>query len=114
MNAQPILWPESDPDTIERTDATGTTWRQNTLDLMEERDTMTQDTATRLQIWQHRTSGERYIVLVNTHTSEILEAAGPLHHSDISTALAGDYNADPELVEELGYEPDAYRLVHIQ
>ena len=62
------------------------------------------------QIWQHVTSGELYAVVVDDGQS-VVDAAGPLHHSEIAAALTGDWDGDVEVWEGIIAEPEAYRDV---
>lgn len=63
-----------------------------------------------VQIWQHSKSGERYVVTVD-EAGMVIEAAGPLHHSEIADVLYHGFNDDPEVAEGLNAEPDDYILL---
>ncbi len=60
------------------------------------------------QLWQHVTSGERYVVEIQS--GRVVEAAGPLHHGEIEAVMAGDFNCDPELAEDIDGDQGSYRL----
>jgi hypothetical protein len=64
-----------------------------------------------VQIWQHRTSGERYIVAIEA--GMVIEAAGPLHHSEFTDLLYHGFNDDPEVTYDLNSNPDDYILLTI-
>lgn len=61
------------------------------------------------QLWQHSTSGEKYVVVVDTD-GVVVQATGPLHHSEIDTALRGDFDSNPELVDDLNADTDSYMV----
>lgn len=63
-----------------------------------------------LQIWQHRTSGEKYAVL---NGNGIEGACGPLYHADVDDIQArgfGDRLWDAELADAIDDDADAYRV----
>jgi hypothetical protein len=60
------------------------------------------------QIWQHNVSGECYAVLVVGGI--VMGASGPLHHSDLDAALAGNWDNDEEVRHDLANHPDDYTL----
>ncbi len=53
----------------------------------------------RTELWRHRQSGEVYAVRVLG--SEVLEAAGPLHHTEQRGALTGGFDGDPDVTEDI-------------
>ncbi len=62
-------------------------------------------------VWQHRTSGERYIVESDLDFN-VLAAVGPVNHADIATMLdTGDWVNDPELAADLNAHADEYRTL---
>ena len=65
--------------------------------------------AMQTQLWQDKTSGERYVVTVN-ESGKVIDATGPLHHSEIDRAMGGDFDSSPELVEDLNTYADNYRV----
>ena len=62
------------------------------------------------QIWAHARSGDTYVVVVDDD-DQIVEAAGPLHYSEILPALAGDFTYDPEVAEGIEATRDEYRVL---
>lgn len=63
-----------------------------------------------IQIWQHKTSGDKYVVEVDG--PKVLAACGPLHFSEVNKArLVGGVNPDPDLAEDMNENEDIYRLV---
>lgn len=71
-----------------------------------------------LEIWQHRTSGERYAVLAanneNGGSEGITAAVGPLHHRDVDRIIEEGWidNSDLAVVEDLAENPAQYRVVY--
>ena len=64
-----------------------------------------------LQIWQHRTSGERYAVL---NGNGIQGGYGPMDHEDAADIMAsgfGDRLWDAELADAIDDHSDDYRVV---
>lgn len=61
-----------------------------------------------IQIWRHRQSGERYVVALQGE--RVIDAAGPLHHSEIAAARAGDYNGDAELRDDIDGDQESYAV----
>ena len=62
-------------------------------------------------VWQHRTSGDRYIVESDLDYN-VLAAVGPVNHTDIATMLdTGDWANDPELAADLNAHADEYRTL---
>lgn len=67
------------------------------------------------QIWQHRQSGERYIVAVDADGG-VTDAAGPLYFADVDAIMTGDpalwpdVDGDAETAAALGADADAYRV----
>lgn len=47
----------------------------------------------------HHISGEEFVAQVEN--DQIVDACGPLHHSEIDTALTGDFDGESELTDEL-------------
>jgi len=62
------------------------------------------------QIWAHVPSGERFAVAVDSY-GVIMGAMGPLHHSEIEPAKAGNWDADQEVTEDIKNDSDNYRGV---
>ena len=62
------------------------------------------------QIWQHITSGDRYAVEVDSY-NQVVGATGPLHYSDIPAVLAGDWDLDPDVTQDIREDADNYRDV---
>ena len=60
------------------------------------------------QIWAHVNSGERYIVVINEQ-GDVVEAAGPLHHSEINAALRDGFDSDGDVVTDLNAAAANYR-----
>jgi hypothetical protein len=52
------------------------------------------------QLWKHDTSGDVYVVAIENYGT-IVSAAGPLDHSTYAQALAGDFDDDHELRDDL-------------
>ena len=72
----------------------------------------------RIELWQHRTSGERYAVL--TDRGRPIAASGPLDDTDIGKIMAGETNiywdeeqadAINEQDEQAGDAAGAYRRI---
>lgn len=62
-------------------------------------------------VWQHRTSGERYIVESDLDYN-VLAAVGPVNSGDIATMLdTGDWTNDLELADDLNAHADEYRVL---
>lgn len=81
-------------------DATGN--RSAYIETLIRRDTMT------TQIWAHIVSGERYVVVVQGDT--VVQAVGPLHYSDLDGAVRDGFDSDPEVVDDINADRDAYRI----
>ena len=62
------------------------------------------------QVWQHVKSGERIVVTL-AEDGEIMDAVGPLHHSDIAQCLAEDFDGDLELVDDLREDSHLWHMV---
>lgn len=62
------------------------------------------------QLWRHVRSGDVYAVATDPDTT-IVAAAGPLHHSEQEAALAGDFDDDPDVRDDLAEHSDEYGLV---
>lgn len=68
---------------------------------------------TDVQIWQHKTSGDQYVVTVDRDTGTVVRANGPLHHRETASALInGVINDDPELVDDLNADRESYTLAY--
>lgn len=68
----------------------------------------------RIQIWQHKTSGESYAVLIEDDT--VIAANGPLNYTDVEAIQAGETDIDfggewVELGEDIQAHEEEYRLV---
>lgn len=64
-----------------------------------------------IQIWQHKTSGDTYVVELDI-AGIVQDAEGPLHHSEVARArIDGVVNPDPELTDWLNDNEDDFRLV---
>lgn len=61
-----------------------------------------------IQLWQHKTSGEKWAVEVDGN-GQVLNACGPLHHSEVGAALAGNVNWDAETTEDIRNDADSFR-----
>jgi hypothetical protein len=64
---------------------------------------------TKIQIWRHSKSGEDFVVKVDDG-GQAIEAAGPLHHSEVEAALKGDFDTDPEMVADMNEHGENYVL----
>lgn len=71
------------------------------------------------EIWQHRTSGEWYLVRVDGDGSaaggEVIEACGPLPRDEAEYTVnegAGWFNGDAETAEDIIADANAYRVVY--
>ena len=65
-----------------------------------------------LQIWNHKSSGETYAVIVDAGI--VVEACGALHHTEVAEIVKEGSifnNDDPELVDWLNDKPDDFQLV---
>ena len=62
------------------------------------------------QIWAHIASGEKYAVEIDGN-DQVVGAAGPLHYSEIDQAIAGDWDADRDVTEDIKADADSYRDV---
>lgn len=66
-----------------------------------------------VQLWQHRTAGEQYIVAVQH--GQCVGAVGPIYQPDRDTlllaAIAGDWKCDAELADDIAERADDYRVV---
>jgi hypothetical protein len=69
--------------------------------------------AATVQCWQHRTSGEQYIVSVQH--GQCVGAVGPISQPDRDTQILAahtpDWECDPELADDIAADTDAYRVV---
>ncbi len=64
-----------------------------------------------VQVWQHRTAGERYIVKCN-RAGAVLAAVGPVYYADIEEMLATEnWTNEPELADDLNARADEYRAL---
>ena len=63
-----------------------------------------------LQVWRHTKSGEDFIVILDSD-GQVVEASGPLHHTETQEALDQGFDNDPEMVEELREHGDQYVLL---
>lgn len=63
------------------------------------------------QIWQHKTSGEKFaVVLVDGILSE---AAGPLHWREVEAIRAGEpFDSDVEVAADLLATQDEYKIAY--
>lgn len=52
------------------------------------------------QIWAHVRSGEWYAVTVDD-SGQVVEAAGPLHYSEVAAVLRDGFNGDGEVADDL-------------
>lgn len=85
------------------------------IDRMHRDETRSDDTRipTGVQVWQHRTAGERYIVLVGRGGVE--GAVGPIVRSEqdslVTAATGSDWEWDAELADDIDAKADDYRVV---
>ncbi len=64
----------------------------------------------KIQIWQHKQSGDKYVVEVDGGT--VKAASGPLYHSEVDEAkIKGVVNPDPETTDWLNQNKDDFSLV---
>lgn len=61
-----------------------------------------------IQLWQHKSSGETWAVEVS-EAGKVLNACGPLHHSEFDAALAGEVDWDVEATEDIRADADNFR-----
>ena len=62
------------------------------------------------QIWAHIKSGERYAVRLDRN-GMVMGANGPLHHREIPVVLAGDWDSDADVTEDIQNDAESYRDV---
>lgn len=61
-----------------------------------------------IELWQHKRSGEVYAVeIVN---GRVINACGPLHHSEIAAAKQGDTNWDADVTEDIQQHQGEYKI----
>lgn len=64
-----------------------------------------------IRLWQHKKSGDVYAVRYEFDDDfylHVMQAAGPLHHSEFDAALDG-FEDDPELAEVIDLHQFDYR-----
>jgi|GraSoiStandDraft_9_1057307.scaffolds.fasta_scaffold2246248_1 hypothetical protein len=61
------------------------------------------------ELWQHRTSGEVYVVRLDEH-GRVVAAAGPLQPEEHQAPLAEDFEGQPGLAEDIDRARDEYAL----
>lgn len=71
------------------------------------------DMTTIMQLWQHVGSGEQFAVKVD-ELGNVIEACGPLYYSYVDQALAGDFDSDQELVDDLNSDSEHYNIANDQ
>lgn len=65
-----------------------------------------------MQLWRHRKSGDLYVIrLGGDNEPVVVDATGPLHHSEVDTALRGDFDSDPELADWINENGDDFDWV---
>lgn len=66
-----------------------------------------------IQLWQHRTAGEQYIVTMQH--GQVVGAVGPIYQPDrdaqILAAHTPDWEWDAELADDIAERTDEYRVV---
>ncbi len=66
-----------------------------------------------VQLWQHRTAGEQYIVTVQA--GQVVGAVGPIYQPDrdaqILAAHTADWKWDTELADDIDSKSDEYRVM---
>ena len=69
--------------------------------------------AATVQVWQHRTAGERYVV--GMQHGQVVGAVGPINQLNqdvlVLSAHTSDWEWDPELADDITADTDAYRVV---
>jgi hypothetical protein len=65
----------------------------------------------RVELWQHRTAGERYVVLVEG--GFCVDASGPLTQAEVEEVMAGSEDVDwqGELSDDISDHDDEYRRI---
>ena len=65
----------------------------------------------RVELWQHRTSGERYAVV--TEGGVCVDASGPLNQADVDAIMAGseDVEWSGELSDDIAEHDEEYRRI---
>ena len=58
-------------------------------------------------VWAHIRSGERYVV-VTDENGVVLEAVGPLHHSEITAVLRDGFDSNADLVDDINAASEEY------
>ncbi len=68
------------------------------------------------QYWQHKTSGEVFVVQVDNVEETVISACGPLEWREVTAENLKDwnFNNDPDLVEDLNLNFDEYRVKEVQ
>lgn len=63
------------------------------------------------QYWMHTPSGEVYAVAISDNGT-VVQACGPLHHSDVRAALIASfaYNDEPDLAEWINQHQEEFVL----
>ena len=62
-----------------------------------------------IEIWQHKTSGERYVVEVAGE--DIIAANGPVSSRDIEAVMQDGFDGDLDVLGDLGASPEAYHHI---
>lgn len=71
---------------------------------------MTHREPTTIQLWQHTASGEKYAARAD-RDGNILNATGPLHHSEIEAAMSGNFDGDIDTIEDLTQNRELYTMI---
>ncbi len=66
---------------------------------------------TGIQVWQHRTSGERYLVLLGNGVEGAVPIAQRDQEAQIISAMMPDWEWDAELADAIDADADDYRAV---
>lgn len=62
-----------------------------------------------IEIWQHKTSGERYVV--ETAGDHVIAANGPVNDRDIGAVMQDGFDGDLDVLGDLGASPEAYHHI---
>ena len=66
---------------------------------------------TGIQVWQHRTSDERYLVMLDNNVKNAVPIAQRDQDAQIISAMMPDWEWDAELADAIDADADAYRAV---